>query len=162
MPAEMRTLPFLNLFVGLVVMIAALYWAKAVVIPVALALLLTFLLTPIVNALWRCGLGRAPAAVAVVVLVFGLVGALGGPSRRKSPPSPPSSRPTRTTSSRRSPRCGMPVQGACSGKSRTRSRTSPAHCSRARRPCRARRRRSPCGPRGRRSSGSCRRCWSRC
>ena len=77
MPAEMRTLPFLNLFVGLVVMIAALYWAKAVVIPVALALLLTFLLTPIVNALWRCGLGRVPAAVAVVVLVFGLVGALG-------------------------------------------------------------------------------------
>jgi predicted PurR-regulated permease PerM len=77
MPAEVRTLPFLNVLVGLVVLIAALYWAKAVVIPVALAILLTFLLTPIVNVLWRHGLGRTPAAVLVVVLVFGLVGAIG-------------------------------------------------------------------------------------
>jgi len=77
MPAGVRTLPFLNVLIGLVVIIVALYWAKAVVIPVALAILLTFLLTPIVNALWRLGLGRAPAAVVVVVVVFGLVGALG-------------------------------------------------------------------------------------
>ena len=77
MPAEVRTLPFLNVLVSLVVITAALYWAKAVVLPVALAILLTFLLTPIVNALWRCGLGRAPAAVLVVVLVFSLVGAIG-------------------------------------------------------------------------------------
>jgi predicted PurR-regulated permease PerM len=77
MPAGVRTRPFLNVLVGLVVMIAALYWAKAVFIPIALALLLTFLLTPIVNALWRCGIGRTPAAVLVVVLVFGLVGAIG-------------------------------------------------------------------------------------
>ena len=55
MPPGVRTLPFLNVLVGLVVVIAALYWGKAVVLPVALALLLTFLLTPIVNALWRCG-----------------------------------------------------------------------------------------------------------
>jgi predicted PurR-regulated permease PerM len=77
MPAGVRTLPFLNVFVGLVVMLVVLYWAKAVVIPVAMAILLTFLLTPIVNVLWRHGLGRAPAAVVVVVLVFGLVGAIG-------------------------------------------------------------------------------------
>jgi hypothetical protein len=41
MPAEGRPLPFLNVLVSLVVMIAALYWAKAVVIPVALAILMT-------------------------------------------------------------------------------------------------------------------------
>jgi hypothetical protein len=34
-------------------MIAALYWAKAVVIPVALTLLLTLLLTPIVKVSQR-------------------------------------------------------------------------------------------------------------
>jgi predicted PurR-regulated permease PerM len=49
MPAGVRTLPFLNVLVDLVMMIAALYWPNAVVIPVALALLMTFLLTPIVK-----------------------------------------------------------------------------------------------------------------
>jgi predicted PurR-regulated permease PerM len=66
-----------NALVGLGVSIALLYWVKAVVIPVALAVLLTFLLTPIVNALWRWGLGRTPAAVLVVVLAAGLIGAVG-------------------------------------------------------------------------------------
>lgn len=77
MPAGVRPLPFLNAVVGLVVMIVALYWAKPVIIPVALAILVTFLLTPVVNALWRHGLSRTPAAVLVVLLVFGLVGAIG-------------------------------------------------------------------------------------
>ena len=77
MPREVPMQSFLNVLVGLGVMLALLYWAKAVFIPVALAVLLTFLLTPIVNALWRWGLGRTPAAVLVVVLAACLIGAVG-------------------------------------------------------------------------------------
>src|SRR5216683_1877742 len=50
-PNEVPTPSFLNILVGVGVTLALLYWAKAVLIPVALALLLTFLLTPIVTTL---------------------------------------------------------------------------------------------------------------
>jgi len=42
----------------LLLIVASLYWARAVLMPVALALLLTFLLSPIDSALQRVGLGR--------------------------------------------------------------------------------------------------------
>jgi predicted PurR-regulated permease PerM len=58
----------LIVLVGFVLVIACLYWAQAVLIPVALAILLTFLLGPLVSALQQTGLGRAPA-VGVVILV---------------------------------------------------------------------------------------------
>ena len=77
MPREVSTQSFLNVLVGLGVILALLYWAKAVLIPVALAILLAFLLTPIVNVLWRWGLGRTPAAVLVVVVSAGLIGVVG-------------------------------------------------------------------------------------
>jgi len=57
--------------VGLVI-IACLYWARTIFIPVALAAFLTFLLSPLVSALQRRGLGRAPS-VLLVVLLAGLV-----------------------------------------------------------------------------------------
>jgi predicted PurR-regulated permease PerM len=50
------------------------YWAKAVLIPIALAVLFTFLLNPVVNVLHSRGLPRTPAVLVVVVLVFSLVG----------------------------------------------------------------------------------------
>src|SRR5262245_34846777 len=59
---------------GVVVVIACLYWARAVAIPVALSLLLAFLLTPLVTALQR---RRVPAGLAVTVVVLLLVAALG-------------------------------------------------------------------------------------
>jgi predicted PurR-regulated permease PerM len=62
---------------GLVLIIACLYWAKAVLLPVALAILLTFLLNPVVSALQRRGLPRMPAVLLVVVLVFSIVGSIG-------------------------------------------------------------------------------------
>ena len=77
MPKDVPTPSFLNILVGVGVTLALLYWAKAVLIPVALALLLTFLLTPIVTALWHWGLSRALAAVLVVLLAAGLLGAVG-------------------------------------------------------------------------------------
>jgi predicted PurR-regulated permease PerM len=77
MPKEAPTQSFLNILVGMGVILALLYWAKAVLIPIALAMLLTFLLTPIVTALWHWGLSRALAAVLVVLLAAGLLGAVG-------------------------------------------------------------------------------------
>jgi predicted PurR-regulated permease PerM len=61
---------------SLVLIIACLYWAKAVLMPIALAVLLTFLLNPVVSALHSRGLPRTPAVLAVVVLVFSLVGGI--------------------------------------------------------------------------------------
>jgi predicted PurR-regulated permease PerM len=55
----------------IVLTVAILSWAKAVLIPVALAVLLTFILSPVVTRLDRWGLGRIPA-VLIVVAVAGL------------------------------------------------------------------------------------------
>ena len=70
MPSEVYLIPFLSAMASVVLVIASLYWAKAVLIPLALALMLTFLLQPLVAALHRRGLGHMPA----VVLVVGLLG----------------------------------------------------------------------------------------
>src|SRR5919108_2377903 len=59
---------------ALVLIIACLYWAKAVLVPVALGILFTFLLNPVVSALHSRGLPRTPAVLVVVVLLFSLVG----------------------------------------------------------------------------------------
>jgi predicted PurR-regulated permease PerM len=61
---------------SLVLVVAALYWARAVLIPVVLAVLLTFILSPLVSALQRRGLGRIPSVVLVVALAFSLLGAV--------------------------------------------------------------------------------------
>ena len=60
-----------------VLIIASLYWAQAVLIPVALAVLLTFLLSPVAGALERIALGRLPSVILVVVLAFSLLGGIG-------------------------------------------------------------------------------------
>jgi predicted PurR-regulated permease PerM len=60
---------------ALIVGIAALYLARAVLVPIALAALLTFMVYPIVDALRRLGLGRA---ISVGVVVTTLFLALGG------------------------------------------------------------------------------------
>jgi len=65
------TLKFMKpwvMFAGGVLIIAVLYWAQAVLVPFALALLLTFVLTPPVNWLQRW-VGRIPAVILVVTLV---------------------------------------------------------------------------------------------
>ncbi len=62
----------------MVLVTACLYWAKAVLIPVALAILLTFLLNPVVSGLQRTRvLPRTLAVLLVVALVFSLVGGIG-------------------------------------------------------------------------------------
>jgi predicted PurR-regulated permease PerM len=60
-------------FAGGVLVVAVLYWAQAVLVPFALAILLTFVLTPPVN--WLQGfVGRVPAVLLVVTLVFAALG----------------------------------------------------------------------------------------
>jgi predicted PurR-regulated permease PerM len=44
----------------IVLVVVALYWLQAVLISMALAVLLTFLLRPVVSTLQRRGLGRVP------------------------------------------------------------------------------------------------------
>ena len=60
-------------FAGGVLVVAVLYWAQAVLVPFALALLLTFVLTPPVTWLQRW-VGRIPAVLLIVTLVFALLG----------------------------------------------------------------------------------------
>ncbi len=60
-----------------VVAIVTLYFARIVLIPFALALLFTFILTPVVKLLERTHLGRIPSAILVVLLSLGACGAVG-------------------------------------------------------------------------------------
>lgn len=66
-----------SVFVTLVLVTAILYWAQKILIPVALAILLAFILTPPVSALQRRGLGRVPSVLVVTFLVFLILSALG-------------------------------------------------------------------------------------
>lgn len=60
-----------------VVAIATLYFARIVLIPFALALLFTFILTPVVKLLERAHFGRIPSALLVMLLAVGACGAVG-------------------------------------------------------------------------------------
>ncbi|PYN33869.1 MAG: hypothetical protein DME01_16970 [Candidatus Rokuibacteriota bacterium] len=62
---------------ALILAIACLYWARIVFIPIALALLATFLLSPVVALLRRMGLHHVAAVVIVFVLTVLLVAGLG-------------------------------------------------------------------------------------
>ena len=57
--------------------VAALYWLQAVLIPMALAVLLTFLLSPVVGLLQRRGLGRVPSVLMTVLLALSILGGIG-------------------------------------------------------------------------------------
>jgi predicted PurR-regulated permease PerM len=65
---------------GLVIIafvVAALYWLQGVLIPLALAVLLTFLLSPVVGAFQHRGLGRVPAVLVTVLLALSILGGIG-------------------------------------------------------------------------------------
>ena len=53
----------------ILVLVLLLYWGKPVLMPLALALLFSFLLNPVVNALHRRGLPRGPAVL--LLALFG-------------------------------------------------------------------------------------------
>src|SRR5262245_49976689 len=61
-----RALVVLSATVVTAVVVAMLYWAQSVFVPLALAVFFTFVLSPVVAMLQRRGLGRVPAVVATV------------------------------------------------------------------------------------------------
>src|SRR5688572_2000438 len=62
---------------SLAVIFAALYWGQAVLVPLVLAALLTFLLSPLVMRLDRLRVPRAAGVLLVMALAGGLIGGVG-------------------------------------------------------------------------------------
>lgn len=60
-----------------VLMVLCLFWAQKVLIPLALAVLVAFVLQPLVTALQRHGFRRLPAVILVVVVALAALGCLG-------------------------------------------------------------------------------------
>lgn len=65
----------LAVFAALVLIVGSLYLAQAFLIPIALAFLFTFLLTPVVAGVERLKLGRVAAVLLVVLFVFSVLSA---------------------------------------------------------------------------------------
>ena len=63
---------------SVILAIAMLYWAQKVLIPVALAVLLCFILAPFVNVLHRSGLNRPLSVVIIVTLALMILGGIAG------------------------------------------------------------------------------------
>jgi len=63
-------------FAGGVLVVGVMYWAKPVIVPVLLAGLFTFVLSPVVSFLRR-GIGHLPAVILVVALAFSGLGIAG-------------------------------------------------------------------------------------
>ncbi len=61
-----------------VMVVAILYFGREVLVPVTLALLLAFLLAPLVALLRRLRLGRIPSVLVGVILALGIILAVGG------------------------------------------------------------------------------------
>jgi predicted PurR-regulated permease PerM len=68
-PHDRRSSP-LFILVAVISTIAALYFAKAILLPLALAILLSFLLAPLADRLERWRVPRVPAVLAIVLMVF--------------------------------------------------------------------------------------------
>ena len=73
--SELGTLT--SLAVG-VVIVVALYVGREVLVPIALAIMLSFVLAPLVRLLRRAWLGRVPAVFLAVLLALGAILSLGG------------------------------------------------------------------------------------
>ena len=72
--------PELKSLLGIAVatlVVAALYFGKEVLIPITLAVLLSFVLSPVVNFLQRLRLWRAPAVIVAVLAALALLGLVG-------------------------------------------------------------------------------------
>ncbi|WP_264713539.1 AI-2E family transporter [Limobrevibacterium gyesilva] len=74
-PNDLGTLT--SLAIG-VVIVVALYVGRDVLVPIALAILLSFVLAPVVRLLRRAWLGRVPAVFLAVTLALGVILSLGG------------------------------------------------------------------------------------
>ena len=77
-PAELPGLQGLLTVVVGVVVVAALYVGRDVFIPIVLAILLSFVLAPLVGLLRRVHVPRAPAVIIAVLVALGIIAAAGG------------------------------------------------------------------------------------
>ncbi|MBX9584485.1 MAG: AI-2E family transporter [Gemmataceae bacterium] len=77
LPDWQRAVVVLSAAVVLTVIVAALYWARTIFMPVALAIFLTFVLSPVVAWFQRRGLGRGPSVILTVALSVVVSGGLG-------------------------------------------------------------------------------------
>ncbi len=77
------------------IVVAVLYFAREMLIPIVLAVLLSFVLAPLVRALGRFRVPRVAAVLLVVALGFGLILGLGAVMGRQATSLAPTSRPTR-------------------------------------------------------------------
>lgn len=71
--SELATLNSVALLLGGTAIVTALYFAKEVFIPLTLAILLSFLLSPLVNRTQRLGIGNVWAVLVTAVFVFVLL-----------------------------------------------------------------------------------------
>src|SRR5262245_55323871 len=60
-----------------ILLLGILYWARSVLVPLAIAALFAFLLNPVVSALRRRGLSHSLAVLLVVVMAFSALGGVG-------------------------------------------------------------------------------------
>jgi predicted PurR-regulated permease PerM len=67
----------LLILVGVVVVVAGLYFGKQILVPLALAVVFAFFLTPVVEMLERCHLGRVFSVLTVFLTSFALLAAVG-------------------------------------------------------------------------------------
>ncbi len=74
---DLRGMRPVAILAGLVLVGALLYWARGVLLPVAVAALLSFVLAPVVTALERRGVRRAIAVLLVVAMACAAVAAVG-------------------------------------------------------------------------------------
>ncbi len=75
--ANQRSSSPLFVLVAMIAVVVALHLAKDILLPLALAILFSFLLTPVANRLERWGLPRVPAVILVVALSFTPLAVLG-------------------------------------------------------------------------------------
>ena len=66
-----------SIFIALALAIGALYFGRQIFIPLALALVLSFLLTPLVTLLERGHMRRLPAVLVVLIFCFALTAGAG-------------------------------------------------------------------------------------
>lgn len=66
-----------TLIIAVAVIVATLYFGRAIFVPLALALVLSFLLTPLVLQLQRIRLGRVPSVLIVLIFCFALTLTIG-------------------------------------------------------------------------------------
>ena len=69
--------PGSNALVSAAVIVTAVYFGRDILLPFALSVLLSFLLSPLVEILEKLRLGRIPAVLAVVMVAFVSFAALG-------------------------------------------------------------------------------------